>query len=290
MSSAKRIKIRFLKERDVDDALRLSTQAGWNQTRADWLRLLALWPKSCIGGWFNDRLIGTATLAIYSRSLAWVGMVLVDVNHRGRKFGTRMFAAITELGDIRKIETLALDATDQGAPLYKKLGYQPTGSVSRWVLESPTAASVESGIEVRPVELHDWPMLRKLDFAAAGVDRGPLISTTAAENDVESIVATSDGEAVGYVISRPGRVARMLGPMVARNPNVAQSLLTACLRNHDPSVPLIIDVPTDGLLTKCLKDSGFTIQRTLSRMTRPAVRQSPLSSESLCAGCGFEYG
>jgi hypothetical protein len=34
----------LLTEADVDAAVALSTEAGWNQTEADWRRLLALAP------------------------------------------------------------------------------------------------------------------------------------------------------------------------------------------------------------------------------------------------------
>jgi hypothetical protein len=78
------IEVRPLESTDIPGALRLSTQAGWNQIDADWRRLIRLWPDGCLGGWRDDgTLVATATLATFDRSVGWVGMVLVDESCRG---------------------------------------------------------------------------------------------------------------------------------------------------------------------------------------------------------------
>jgi len=72
---------------DIPAALRLSTQAGWNQLEADWRRLIGLWPDGCFAGRVDGHLVATATLATYRPSTAWVGMVLVDESQRGQGYG-----------------------------------------------------------------------------------------------------------------------------------------------------------------------------------------------------------
>ena len=51
-----------LRSGDLEGALRLSTQAGWNQIAADWERILALSPEGCVAGRMDGHLVATATV------------------------------------------------------------------------------------------------------------------------------------------------------------------------------------------------------------------------------------
>jgi len=51
------LRIQPLRSDDLPQALRLSTQAGWNQLIPDWQRRIDLWPGQCLGGWIDDSLI-----------------------------------------------------------------------------------------------------------------------------------------------------------------------------------------------------------------------------------------
>jgi len=75
------IETRLLFESDIPSAMRLKEAAGWNQTEADWRRLLSLQPEGCFAAVRDGRLVGTTTVTIYGE-LAWIGMVLVDREYR----------------------------------------------------------------------------------------------------------------------------------------------------------------------------------------------------------------
>src|SRR5688572_17106434 len=117
------LEINPLQEADLPGALRLSTQAGWNQIDADWRRLIALWPDTCLAGRVDDQFVATATLATYG-DVGWVGMVLVDESHRRRGFGGQMLDAILDLGRARDVRVFGLDATDAGRPVYLRRGFE----------------------------------------------------------------------------------------------------------------------------------------------------------------------
>src|SRR5437660_1609204 len=97
-----------LNEGDIPDAVRLSTQAGWNQIDADWRRLLAVWPGYCFAGRMNGRLVATVTLATYGAAVGWVGMLLVDEEHRGRGYGIAMLDAALAAADAAAVATVGL--------------------------------------------------------------------------------------------------------------------------------------------------------------------------------------
>src|SRR5882672_10369290 len=117
-------KLRRLTAEDVPDAVQLSTEAGWNQTADDWRMLISLAPESCLGIEVAGELASTTALLCYGQKLAWIGMVLTRERFRGRGLAHRLLSHTLALADQMKIESVKLDATDQGKPLYEKSGFR----------------------------------------------------------------------------------------------------------------------------------------------------------------------
>src|SRR5688572_1129553 len=125
------MQIDLLTSSDLAAALRLSTLAGWNQIEQDWRRLIELYPDSCFAGRVDGQLVATTTLATYGLQTGWVGMVLVDPDHRHRGHATAMMHRVLEHAERRNITTLGLDASDEGRPLYLKLGFRDVAPIHR---------------------------------------------------------------------------------------------------------------------------------------------------------------
>src|SRR5689334_23620637 len=89
------LEIRLLVESDIPSAMRLKEAAGWNQTEADWRRLLSLQPNGCFGAVKEGRLVGTTTTTIYDE-FAWIGMVLVDPQHRRQGIAAKLMNVALE--------------------------------------------------------------------------------------------------------------------------------------------------------------------------------------------------
>ena len=83
MQSKSAVEIRLLFEADIPAAMQLKEAAAWNQTEADWRRLLSMEPNGCFGAVKEGRLVGTTTTTTYD-GLAWIGMVLVEPQQRRR--------------------------------------------------------------------------------------------------------------------------------------------------------------------------------------------------------------
>ncbi|HZN10525.1 MAG TPA: GNAT family N-acetyltransferase, partial [Blastocatellia bacterium] len=111
MSTDQTIEIRPLAERDIEAAMRLKELAGWNQTEADWRRLLGLAPGGCFAAWADGRLVATTTTTAYGQELAWIGMVLVDPEYRRRGIATALMRAALDHLQGAGVATIKLDAT-----------------------------------------------------------------------------------------------------------------------------------------------------------------------------------
>ncbi|HEY3547051.1 MAG TPA: GNAT family N-acetyltransferase [Propionicimonas sp.] len=58
--------------------------------------------------------------------------------YRGRGFGGAISAAAVEWGRGRGERFAILHSTEMGAPVYRRLGFQPVGELTQWVLRPPT--------------------------------------------------------------------------------------------------------------------------------------------------------
>ena len=116
---------------DLKLGLGLTKQAGWNQTESDWLRFMNMEPTGCFVAELNRASVGTTATCVLGR-VAWIAMVLVDVNARSRGVGTALLKHALNYLDERKVVTVRLDATPAGQPIYEKLGFAPEYGLARF--------------------------------------------------------------------------------------------------------------------------------------------------------------
>jgi len=251
--------IRRLTLADVPRAFELSAEAGWNQTREDWSRLLRLAPETCLGIGAPE---STATAVIYGGELAWIGMVLTTAAARGQGNARRL---MTRLIETAPVETLGLDATAAGQPIYEALGFVAEQPVERWLRPPGPAEAVEL-----PGGLPDLD----LDRAAFGADRAEILTGA----------CHVDGH--GFALGRPGRVATYFGPAVTTGDPMP--LAKAFVAAH-AGEPIFWDLfPANERAVRAAGELGFRPARKLMRMFRGRpVRQRV---EWLAALAGFEFG
>jgi GNAT superfamily N-acetyltransferase len=283
--------IRPLRRDDIPGALRLSTQAGWNQIEADWQRLIDLWPESCIAGWHKGQLVATATLAIYGTDLAWVGMILVDEACRGQGFGGQIMDAIIALGDRAGIKTLGLDATDLGRPVYLKRGFVDICGIDRRVISAADAVEVAGhAADWRACTLspEEWPHVLALDYRLTGIDRSPLLNHLRKEPAVRVQVYFDRIAVRGFACCRRGRVADHIGPVVAESSEIALDLIDSFTFQtvYSEERPIMLDTFRDPSLMSALDGRRYVTVRRLTRMARPAHIELPQPA----AAAGFELG
>jgi len=297
--------IDLLTESDLPAALRLSTQAGWNQLEIDWHRLLTLWPETCFAGRVNGQLIATSTLATYATDVGWIGMVLVDEAHRGQGHGGEILDAAIHSARQRGIQTIGLDATDLGRPVYLKRGFRDVAGIDRWVREpiprgDNTIPHDSRGRKPRiscatdpglpPSAIMAQREITRLDRDATGLDRAGLLTHLQHEPNVHCSTIHRAASTTAFALLRPGRTASHLGPVVAETETDAtaaiEQVLTTPSETNDQSI--LIDVPR-GKLAGWLKSAGFTVARKLTRMCLGP--DAPfITSPKVFAACSFEMG
>ncbi|PYV80004.1 MAG: hypothetical protein DMG96_02070 [Acidobacteria bacterium] len=272
--------LRLMTPDDLAAATELSAAAGWNQTPEDWQMLIGLEPHSCFAVEADGRLVSTTTLLCYSQRLAWIGMVLTSANYRGRGFARRLLAAALDRADSLRIETLELDATEQGRPLYEAFGFQAEQAVERW--SRPASAQLHPLEPKRSSHFASLsPHLRALDLQAFGTDRSNILQALAPRSTLE--LASN-----AFSFSRPGRTTQYLGPCIADDPASAREIIISVL-NASVHANWSWDVlPANKQAVALASELGFTRQRCLTRMTRGKPLRG--HEEMVFAITGFELG
>lgn len=274
MTESGSAEMRRLRTEDISIAAQLSAQAGWNQTEEDWHTLLQLSPEGCLAMEVDGRLAATTTLLCYGRRLAWIGMVLTSLEYRRRGLARTLLANALEQANKMGIETIKLDATDQGKPLYERFGFHGEQKIERWSRPGESSARLSAG---RTNVEEPW---RDSDSRVFGADRSDLLNRLAQRNPPRSISQS-------YLFSRPGRVSAYLGPCVCENPDTARRLIGECVQNtrHGWFWDLL---PRNQEAVALARDLGFSPQRHLLRMARGKELLENVST--IYAIAGFELG
>lgn len=270
--------LRRLVASDIPAAMGLSEEAGWNQTGEDWRTLIDLAPQGCLAIEVDGELAATTTLLCYGQRLAWIGMVLTRVSNRGRGFARRLLTQALTQADQMRIETVKLDATDQGRPLYEKMGFHLEQAVERWSApESKKPAGAASLVDALPAE--NWRMVDRHSF---GADRSELLERLSQRGQPSVFIERS------YLLTRPGRETRYLGPSVCDTPATARALMARALHAEASQGWSWDLLPKNVDAVAIARDLAFTPTRRLHRMFRG--KQLRVREEMIYAIAGFELG
>jgi predicted GNAT family acetyltransferase len=269
--------------------MELSTAANWNQTPEDWCRIMQLFAEGCRCIEDAGKIVATTTLLPYGTRLAWIGMVLTRPEYRRQGLAKRLMEDAILAAERRGIHTLKLDATDEGRPLYENLGFVVEKTVERWGRESRGSARPKTGADHTDIaRQHSCFVpyisdeLFALDAKAFGVPRKGLL-------DVLSNSGKRNATRDSYVLSRPGRTTRYLGPCVASSHAEARLLIAAHLEGSSKSCSWYWDLlPANPEAARCAESFGFTRRRVLWRMRRGEVMEN--NDAMVYAIAGFELG
>ena len=268
---------------DIPAGMRLKETANWNQTAQDWENVLAIEPQGCWVYESEGNIVGSTTAVAYGEDLAWIGMVLVLPEYRGRGIARALMEHALHYLDARGVKCVKLDATDMGRPLYERLGFVEETTIERWA-GAFNAASPPDHRSV-PARLLDVAEIAALDQAAFGAGRSRLL-------DRLSVTFPEDGHCLpgGYVMGRPGVREYFLGPCVADNAAEARRLIAHFLSRH-PTARVFWDLlPANQDAVDLARSFGFEPQRKLARMALQGGVCQPGNVARVFAAAGFEYG
>lgn len=175
----------------LDGAVALFLAEGWPHRREDWALILS--QSQGVVAIDGEQVVATA-IAIPFGPVATLGMILVDRRLRGRGLGRRVVEhAMAQLSP----QEWRLVATEEGLPLYRKLGFEPCGEVRQHqgIVQAAPSILPESWAGNA-----DAPDLPALDQAATGMDRTWLMRALLRDSRV--LIRREGGEVVAFAALR----------------------------------------------------------------------------------------
>ncbi|MEO9339755.1 GNAT family N-acetyltransferase [Mesorhizobium sp. SB112] len=247
----------------LEAAVSLSRQAGWPHRREDWEMVLSV--SQGIVALDEGRVVATIMMTPYGADFATINMVIVDAAMRGRGLGRKiMERAILEAG----ARICLLVATQEGLPLYEKLGFVATGEIAQHQGE---AVKVDLPGNVSWAEAGDFDRLAAMDRAAIGMDRSVLMQKLSAF--AKFAVIREKGEVEAFAAIREFGRGLVVGPVVARNADEAKALIDFMLA-HNQGKFVRVDTEISSAL------GGWLVERGLVHVGGGiAMRRAPSSQE-----------
>jgi predicted N-acetyltransferase YhbS len=263
----------------LEGAVQLSQQAKWPHRLEDWQTALALSKGLAAVSDQGKRVIGTALVTPYRNDAATINMVIVDQASRGRGLGRRLMdAALALAGD----RDLRLVATDDGVPLYERLGFRKTGAIAQ---HQGFVRSVAAPPAVRAARPADIPAIVALDRIAYGADRTSLIAHLA---EIGSFAVLDDaGGLAGFAALRAFGRGEVIGPVVAGNAEDAKNLIAHFLAARAETFVRLDTDPATGLGPWLAEqgldqvDGGIAMRRPLVSASAPLFTTFALAAQAL---------
>jgi GNAT superfamily N-acetyltransferase len=283
------VSIKKLELQDIVQAVRLSNAEKWNQTEKDWELLIQNPQNICLAAVDGDRIIGTATAINYANDVAWIGMVLVDQEYRGRKVSKLLLAGLFEkLGSCR---SLKLDATPAGQPVYQKYGFK-----DEYLIHRMTASYVfinglqfDSGVLPERAYPENIPEIIEYDKRVFGADRKQLIGFLIGNCPDNAWMLRQEGQITGIALGRRGSRFFQIGPVLASTTEDAKKLISKSLRGIENQAVAIDILDDKKELMDWLCTIGFTKQRHFVRMFQNENIYPGIPKNEFLI-CGPEFG
>lgn len=254
--------LRPLLAEDLAAAHALSAAFNWPHCLADWKFMYGL--GRGVAAERHGEVVGTALCWSYGTERAALGMVGVTLAMQGQGVGRRLMeTALKMLGD----RAVALYATEAGLPLYRALGFVPTGKARQHqgAAFKDGLIPLPKGERLRPMERSDGAILAALDLEATGMQRHAIL--VALLNAATGVVLDRGGKTMGFALMRRFGRGLAIGPVVAPDAIGAKALIGHFLGSRRGQF-IRVDVPEESGLSPWLEGQGPIDAGPAIRMVR----------------------
>lgn len=231
-----------LEKNHVSDLIKLSGSIGWDYDEDEIGTIMA---SGKIFGHKNSlgKIVSSAAIIPYDSEVASIGMVIVDKEYRGLGLGKE--ATQKCIDSVPNTVSIMLIATEEGKPLYEKMGFMAVNSVHKYLCNNyKVAASISniSGIVIEDFKDIHFNEVVKMDERAFGARRRSFLYNRIIQSDNCIIVKDDKDQIIGYGAAILGPVNLILGPIVAPDIEVAALIMNSLASRHQGKIR--IDVPS----------------------------------------------
>lgn len=250
-------------EAEVDQLHALSIGVGWPHRAEDW-QFLRQVGKGVVAMDNIGRVLGSAMWFPHGDKFATIGMVITSPRLQAN--GTAhwlMRHAFTQLDGCM----LRLNATRAARRLYRSLGFVTEKTVYQCqgeAIEPGTPSFAVDDMILREIRQGDLPSLGKLDQAAYGADRTPLLSELLSHSMGLGIFRNERMEA--FSLCRPFGRGHLIGPVVANSDDDAIAVIRPHVAQHAGRFLRLDTSQNNGPFSEFVDRSGLSVFDTVTTM------------------------
>ncbi|PQZ59502.1 GNAT family N-acetyltransferase [Bacillus sp. MYb209] len=229
-----------LGENNISCLISLSERIGWDYSLGEINTILS---SGIVYGMRNEKgeVIASAAIILYGETLASIGMVIVHPDYKGRGIGKAITDSCMKI--VSSQTPIMLIATDEGKPLYEKLGFRVVSYVSKYICNSYNANYKCVGNEeyILNYEECDLEKIIKIDEDAFGTSRKGFLKRRIMQSEQCILIRDTKQNILGYGMSIQTPENKIIGPVVAKNDTMAMEIVHSLAKGHNGK--LRIDVP-----------------------------------------------
>lgn len=200
-------------------------------------------------------------------ALGFIGNMVVVEAHRRQGLGSAILDDVAGWLEASGCTRLELNATEDGAHLYRLHGFASRGT--SWPARVPRTAALarDGSVGIRPASSADLQEMAEYDRPRFGGDRRPILAQLLHDPACSAAIAVRDGQLDGFAFLRPDEAR--LGPVVADDPGAAGALLTWAFNEVPSAEALRLNLPPGNAAGAAwLGDAGAEVDEWNGRMAR----------------------
>jgi GNAT superfamily N-acetyltransferase len=241
----------------------LIARQGWNGGRHDPETFAAADPEAWLIAEVDGTPVGVTLATAWNDAFGWIGVYLVDQDHRGRGIGFALFTRALERLAPRSV---GLDGDPAQQANYRRSGFVDVHPNTRWHGPAGAWGAAPAGVlRVADVSFDD---LVALDARAVGSERRGLLQAWIDQPEAVSVAVVDDG-VTGFATARPASDGWRIGPVHALGAGAASAAIAGAVAHLSPDTTCWFDTPDpneEALVL--LGNRGYESSPTSGRMAR----------------------
>lgn len=232
--------IRAMRRNELNFAVALAANEGWNPGIHDANVFFATDPGGFLVGLLDDEPIGCISAVRYGPGFGFLGFYIVAPGYRGRGYGMQLWNSALEQFGTRNI---GLDGVQEQQANYRKSGFSLAYSNIRYAWQNRVQHEPATTPNIVSVKHVDADSIARYDRLCFPASRPTFLDAWLNQPDSVALAWLENEVIRGYGVIRPCRDGWKVGPLFADHRGIAESLLLALSHKTAVGEPVYLDVP-----------------------------------------------
>lgn len=230
--------IRIMNREEVDIAIEWAAKESWNPGLHDADCYYSADPKGFLVGVLGDEPIATISVIKYSESFGFLGFYIVKPEYRGKGYGIQIWnAGLIYLEGCN----IGLDGVVAQQDNYNKSGFKLAYRNIRY--EGISGGNPPDNSEIIKLSTLPFETIDSYDRPFFPAGRSQFIKSWISQPDSNALGVMQNGKLGAYGVIRKCRNGYKIGPLLANNSELAESLFLALKSVVKPAEPVYLDTP-----------------------------------------------